>query len=318
MQHPAVLAWFQIDGNRPIPSKVEHIYGKLRKKPVFRLHDVEAGNRSIIAKRCYTATGKIEDSIYRKILPTLGFPAPCYFGLIAEDEKYSWLFFEDLGEIPFLYDNSKHRDAASRWLGRLHSEATQLPKSIKLESRGPGYYFNHLHAGRSKILKNMDNPSFGEDNCSLLLEIVKLLDLIASGWDNISSACDDMPKTFVHGGIKPLNMLVREEREELIVYFIDWEVAGWGVPAPDLAPRSQYPNGLINAKIYLQYVNDQWPGMKLKDIKRMAATGYFFRRLAATDWATSSFSRYPEGALRLLEIYLKDLTKSMSLKPWDY
>lgn len=318
-QHPAVLAWFQISGIRSLPSRVEHIYGIRRKKPVYRLIEADAADRSVIAKRCYSATGIIEDKIYKKILPTLEFPAPHYYGLFTENEEFSWLFLEDVGEDIFQYKKVEHQDAAARWLGRLHSRATRLSKSFKLEGRGSDYYLNHLHAGRARILENMNNPSLREADCSVLLEMVSLLEVIALDWNNIYSACDDMPNTLVHGGIKPLNMVIGHDGSEAIVYFIDWERAGWGMPAPDLAPaQNRFSDGLINLETYWQNVREQWPNLSLPDIHRMAAIGYFLNRVAATNWATSSLSsHYTEGAVALLELYLKDLTRSLRFRSWE-
>lgn len=318
-QHPAVIAWTGVNGKQPLPSKIELLKRKDRNRLVFRLSDAEASNRPIIAKRCHRTTGAIENKIYEQILPDLKLSSPRYYGLFVEDEENCWLFLEDVGENPYLHDNLEHRDAAAQWLGRLHSRGVPLNNSFELEGRGTEHYFNHLQAGRMRIFENMDNPTLSEEDCSFLLEVIDTLESIASYWPEISSACDDMPNTVVHCDFRPKNMFVRHEGKDVIVYPIDWEMAGWGLPAPDLAPSDErYSDGLINLEVYRQCIRDEWPGLTMQDFDRILAIGYLFRRLAATDWATMSLRfQPPELALLLLDIYLKDLDLALHEKPWE-
>ncbi|UCG22971.1 MAG: aminoglycoside phosphotransferase family protein [Chloroflexota bacterium] len=318
MQHPAVSAWMRFNGEGLAPSHVEPLKGATRRRSVFRLHGVGTVGRPVIAKRCYLSTGRVEDFLYRQILPQLPVSAPRYYGYARDDEQLCWLFLEDIGDQRIDHSDPEQQAAVSTWLGRLHANAAVV-KPAGLADRGPGHYFNHLDSGRKNILDNLGNPVLSEEDRTVLLAAAKRLDEIAACWDRVAAACEEIPCTLVHGDFRPKNVFVRQEAGGSVIYPLDWEMAGWGVPAPDLAPsRDRYAGSLINLEIYRQIVAAAWPNMDKPQLERMVVIGYLFRRLAAVAWASMSLPYDSTAkAVSLLDTYEKNLAVAIRAGYWS-
>src|SRR3990172_6727851 len=72
---------------------------------------------------------------------------------------------------------------------------------------------------------------------------------------------------------------------------MDWETAGWGVPAADLAPCSGVPPApQMDMTLYGSMVRECWPSLDTQAIQRLATVGRLFRRLAAIHWASVSLA----------------------------
>src|SRR3990172_4316149 len=117
-QHPATLAWRQINGSRA-PQAIE-VLQKQKKSEVYRLLKGIRNGESIIAKRCVTKTGKFERVIYEEILPLLPVSQLQYYGSFQENDSYMWLFLADAGKSLFSITDKSHRGLAAHWLGGLH------------------------------------------------------------------------------------------------------------------------------------------------------------------------------------------------------
>ena len=87
-----------------------------------------------------------------------------------------------------------------------------------------------------------------------------------------------MPPTLVHGDFRPKNAYVRAGANGLDLFAIDWETAGWGVPAVDLIG--------IDLPTYWSVVQPSWPDVRLEDVRRLAAVGRVLRPLAAIRWVS--------------------------------
>jgi hypothetical protein len=61
---------------------------------------------------------------------------------------------------------------------------------------------------------------------------------------------------------------------------IDWETAGWGLPAADLAR--------VDVDAYADIVREWWPGVDITAVRRLARVGRVFRFLAAIGWESAS------------------------------
>jgi len=114
----------------------------------------------------------------------------------------------------------------------------------------------------------------------------------------------------VHGDFRPRNAYLRSDGTQLHVFPIDWEHAGWGVPAADLTR--------IDLPTYWMTVRASWPGLRLVDVERLGRVGQIFRRLAAIHWMTPQLAYdrpdWLRGALVNLQAFhvqLADATRAV-------
>ena len=135
-------------------------------------------------------------------------------------------------------------------------------------------------AYRDAIRVNIANPLLAAVDVVLLDRLAKTLDRVEGDWDRLDETCTRTPATLVHGDIQRKNMYVRagDDGKEPALYVIDWETAGWGVPAVDL-PKIDLP-------AYCDTVRSAWPGVRLEDVRRLAAVGVVFLQLAAIHWVS--------------------------------
>jgi aminoglycoside phosphotransferase (APT) family kinase protein len=118
---------------------------------------------------------------------------------------------------------------------------------------------------------------------SELLAIVSLLDALEVRWDHVEGCCTAMPRTLVHGDFQARNMSVRMSQGGPALVPFDWELAGWGVPAPDL-DQSTGQTACADLTAYWSVVRKTWPQYEVHDIQQWAAYGRLFRLLASIHW----------------------------------
>src|SRR5207244_11271110 len=92
-----------------------------------------------------------------------------------------------------------------------------------------------------------------------------------------------------HGDLARRNTRFRVNADNRGLVVFDWEMAGRGVPAPDLASSliRKYPACLAT---YFSSIRQAWPTLNFEDILRMADVGRILRIIAALDWASLSLS----------------------------
>src|SRR6266702_1245970 len=102
LAHPAVRAWQQLDPERVVPDRITPAKFKPNKpRPnltVYRLEGVGIDGAAVIAKRCTREGGRIERTVYERILPHVPLAGPRYYGTVEgpPDEDVCWLL---IGEI---------------------------------------------------------------------------------------------------------------------------------------------------------------------------------------------------------------------------
>ena len=99
------------------------------------------------------------------------------------------------------------------------------------------------------------------------------------------------------------------------MFVLDWETAGWGPPAVDLAPaRGPFSARHVDIKTYVSIAHDSWANLDSQMIGRLVAAGTIFRRLAAMDWASSDLAfddvSLPVGRLRVYRSELLEATRA--------
>jgi len=243
----------------------------------------------VFAKRCDAASGAVERTCYEELVPGLEMSSPTYYGSLAEPDGTCWLFLEDVGRERLSGHDPTHRALVSRWLGRLHRSGAHLEAARKLPEGGPPRYLEHLRGGRARIRQSFHNPALGEDDREFLASVVAVMDRVERAWGAIERACAGLPETVVHGDFRPKNVRVREEIGGPVLYALDWELAGWGIPVVDLAPADGFdPTLQFDPELYAAELRGHGAALDREDVVRLSRIGFLLRRLAAIDWETLS------------------------------
>ncbi|TMB07524.1 MAG: hypothetical protein E6J71_29505, partial [Deltaproteobacteria bacterium] len=258
--HPAVAAWRQLAPDAPDPERIE-VLRQGKKSATYRLVEPTPGSASIIAQRACMAKALIERTVYEEILPHLPVTSPCYYGFRAEDPHFAWLFLEDIGDERHTASDHAQLVLAGRWVGLMHTAAAHLPAARGLPDGGPPRYLDHLRGGLQTVRANLANPALTADDAATLGRLASDLDRLESAWAALACACTGLPATLVHGDLQRKNLYVRNDAGQTALYAIDWETAGWGVPAADLAR--------IDLPTYWSVVRSVWPDVRLEDARRL-------------------------------------------------
>lgn len=286
MDHPAAGAWRKLGAESAQPRRIELLRARKGGGAVYRLGG-SALERGIIAKRCGLRAGENERFVYQEILPQLPVSTLQCYGLVVDDDpEFCWLFLEDAGDEKYSSQRAEHRILAGQWLGAMHVAAHRLSLSGRLSERKPTDYLQMLELGRDMIRTHLSH-SFPPDDVKMLSAAVSHLDCLERHWDQIERLCEGMPRTLIHDDLATKNARVRNDRgiESLLV--MDWESAGWGVPAADLA---QFIGGVLTPDLaaYGSAVRACWP-FELRDLRRFAEVGACFRMLNGLAWTNWGF-----------------------------
>jgi aminoglycoside/choline kinase family phosphotransferase len=297
--HPAARAWRKLTNRQVVPESVEIIQERVRRPDeiyrmtgepsVYRLTGVAPDGTNVIAKRCESAAASTECLIYQNVLPYLPVSALRYYGLVADDDRqFCWLLLEDAGEEPYLLDVEEHRVLAGHWLGVMNVSAQQLRAATRLPDRGLGFYFKRLLASRETIRAIVEKSTFSDRDVTLLRALISHCDALQRQWEGIAQFCNRMPRTLVHGDFAIQNARLRSGPAGNNLLLMDWEGAGWGSPAADLA---QFVGGSLSPDLrtYHSVVCSTWPGIALADLERLAEFGRMFRLISSLDWANSGY-----------------------------
>jgi len=315
----AAKAWRTLGESRGQPVSIEILKNGRKKRGICRLSGVGREGTAVIAKRCRKATGTIERTIYEEVLPHLPVTAPRYYGFVEEDETFCWLFLEDVGRQRFSPLIEEDRVLAARWLGLMHTTATRVATTARLPDRGPDYYLEHLRSARRAILQSLSDPALNADDAAVLTNVVSQFNTLESGWQQLEKCCAGIPATLVHGDFRRKNLYVQTTDQAGPGLFpIDWETAGYGVPAADLAPsRRRYSGHHVDLATYLSIAQGCWPSLDMPALHELVRAGSIFRRLAAMDWASRSLSfEWTEGPIGLLRGYQAELADMMESTSW--
>jgi aminoglycoside/choline kinase family phosphotransferase len=289
----ALEAW-RSAGTQRCPKRVERlvefkhsrVYERAR---IFRLVEASPRGEGVVAKGAPSRTLVTEAFVYREILPKLGLPAPEYYGYL-DDGEGSWLFIEEVRGEHFSHRSPAHQALAVRWLATLHTMTSQLHLADRLPPETPGAYLSCLSTARQSILASSNTlPSPARSMVSALLET---LDHIEAVWDAASRHCATMPHCLVHADFVSKNVLVtrRSDCDQLMV--LDWGIAGWGTPAPDLEH--------IDPAKYFALVRTTWPAIRYSDVTALKSIGTVMRHLGLIEVWASSLCGQPEWAIQRL------------------
>ncbi len=312
-RHPAVAAWRAIDRGNRLPQAVQ-VLQQHKKSDVFCLQQALPSGAGVIAKRGTRDTARLERTMYEEVLPTLPISALRYYGYLEAGDGAVWIFIEDAGGLKFSAAEEAHRILAAHWLGALHSSAGRTSALEILPRRDPSSCLEMLRAGRANIRKSFINPAMSTTYVDELEEVVALLDRLEAHWPVLEASCRTFPSTLVHGDWRPKNVRVRQTEQGTRLYVMDWETAGWGVPAVDLA-NSHGPSDapLLDLSVYHAIVGKVWPDLDLRTLHYMTHIGRILRRVVAIYWASLGldFAWIEKNMLRM-RIYREELDQALT------
>ena len=279
-EHPAVQAWRELRPERTLPEEIEILKNKYKNLTVYRLAGVGPRGSSVIAKRCKRENALIERTIYEEIIPHLPVSTARYYGFVEESEsKFCWQFLEDVGEERYSPNIEEHRALAARWLGHMHTFAARVGQAPTLPDQGASWYRKRLQSVRGNILRRLANHALNAEHVEILQTVVSQMDVLELRWNELEKCCAGIPSTLVHNDFVPKNIRIRNTPSGMVLLPFDWDVAGWGVPATDVAE--------LDVGVYWSVVRDHWPSLDLPAIRRLATAGRIFSLLSAFYWASS-------------------------------
>jgi len=319
--HPAVRAWCGLYPHAE-PRSITPLRVRKRKSSVYRLEGVGQAGSPVIAKRCRTAVAQVERMVYEDVLADLTVPSLRYYGFVEEpDAASSWLFIEEASGPDYSNLLPEHRARAGRWLGLLHAAAADAAAGERLPDGGPGRYHERLRKLRETFRQHLDNPVLLPEDVAFLEGLLARLDDLAGRWHLVEGVCRGVPATLVHGDFNGRNMRLRTVGNEGTITVFDWEDAGWGVPAVDLAQQLTVPSGQLSANpdvpSYWSAVHQRWPHLSSEACWQLAYCGTVFRTLSAMSWIADDLANdWAHASLRDMRLYAAELDGALERLDW--
>ena len=319
--HPAARAWSRLHPDAE-PLGIEPLKVRQHKNMIYRLAGAGPSGAPVIAKRCPREVARLERTVYEEILPRFGVPSLRQYGYLEEPEGlYCWLFMEEANGISYSNLIPEHRAHAARWLGLLHSGlATDTAAGRALPDAGPARYLGVLQSIREAMQRHLDNPILSEGDLGFLQAMQSRFDDLAAHWSRLEDICDAAPRTLVHGDFNGKNIRLRSVNGESTLLVFDWENAGWGVPAVDLAQLSVQSRRLAanpDLATYGSLVRERWPELPPAAWERLAYCGTVFRTLCALSWDMESLATdWAHQYVGNMHMYAEELENALERLGW--
>jgi phosphotransferase family enzyme len=314
-EHRAVQAWLQVHAGPWEPGSLEVLQGR-RYSTVYRLNHSKQGEARVIAKRCRTATARMERMIYQQLLPLTGLPALSCYGLLEEPGgQFSWLFLEDAAGRRYSPLLPEHRTLAGRWLGEIQLVTGSADLKRWLPQRELDYYRQLLCGCQAMLLDHLNGGLLSSEDGTVLHNIAAHLDVVESLWREIEETCAPMPPSLVHGDFVIKNLRICDTVHGPAILVFDWEFAGWGSPVIDLA---QFIDRTASPELsrYCSILQREHSHLNLCDIQAAAACGNLLRLVNQISWATAGQESIPSTQLiktiALLRSYESTITAALS------
>lgn len=307
--HPAVRAWAGLRPRRARPTAVG-VLKDTRKTGVFRLEAAGPGGAAVIAKRCRRGSGEVERTLYEEVFPRLPVRTPRCHGFVEDGPESCWLFLEDADGETYSPGLGGHGALAARWLAGLHTAAGALDLRDRLPGRGPDHYRAELRAATGRMRHGRDNPALRPGDGELLGDVLARCADLDGRWALVERLGDGLPRTLVHGDFVPKNLRIRPGPAGPLLLVFDWEVAGWGLPAADVAECA-------DLDAYTSAARAAWPHVGGAAVRRLAFVGALFRLVSALSWASWDLgSARVSRCLTYLGCYRDELTAALAADRW--
>ncbi len=325
--HPAVAAWSLLKPKRVVPARIVSLKERHKmsaKSAVFRLEGVGRGGSGVVAKRCRRWSALLERRIYEEILPRLPVRSLEYAGFIEEpDTDFCWLFTEDVGDKWYCPEIETHRILAAQWLAKIHLHAARLDLE-GFPDRGLAYYRNRLQVVRTDLERLRCAPALLEEHRLVMDDLMAHCVVVDDHWRAIETVANRLPVTLVHGDLVRKNLRIRNEFGTTDFFAVDWENAGVGSPATDLA-RSPSMTGLsdftaaLSIAAYWSSVRHHWTDLSLAVVREMANIGLIFRCLSSIQWEIERLDAngYVDRCMPRLAIFRDGLSEAVAEAGWS-
>jgi len=318
-EHRAVQAWLQLQSDSWEPGSLE-VLQRRRYSTVYRLNHATQHRMGVIAKRCRTARARLERFILGELLPRTGMPVLACYGLLEDpDGDFCWLFLEDAAGCFYSPQLPDHRALAGYWLAEIQLTTAAADFKSLLPNRELDYYLQLLRNCQAIVHSLYGTPLSAEDT-ALFRKIAIHLDVLESHWSELEKISELMPPALVHGDFVIKNLRIRETDNGPALLAFDWEFAGWGLPAADLAQsidRAASPD----LSIYCSVLNRGHPHLDLHDIEAVAACGNLLRLINQMSWATAGLEfALPAQLLKAiptLRFYEPAMPKALTALRWS-
>jgi len=214
-------------------------------------------------------------------------PALHCYGLLEEsDGEFCWLFLEDAAGIRYSSQLPHNCALAGCWLAETQLAAVSAGLRSGLPGRELAHYLGLLRSCRGMLLHHLGGRALSAEDAALFRNLVAHLDALESLWGKLVEICRVVPRTLVHGDFVNKNLRVRDTAAGNVLLVFDWEFAGWGVPAADLAQlidRVASPD----LRLYCSILNREYSHVHLRDIQAVASCGNLLRLIDQMSWATA-------------------------------
>ena len=301
--HSAVQAWFRLRPDSSEPCGVILLKSTSR-STVCRIEGIGPGGSGIVAKRCPRADGEFEVFIYREVLGRLPMESVRCYGFIDDDAgEHGWLFLENGGVTQVAGEGESFPIAFAHWLAILHASASSLAIRGRLPERGPAWFLEILRASRQGLCQSLPERIWGDLDRSAVERILACFEILERNWHLVEERCEGLPRTLVHCDLQPKNVLIRRSASGIAFLPLDWEEAGWGAPAADLAG--------IDAVSYCSTARKTWASTELQRVEEQVRCGALFKTLSCVGWEMGRLATgSEEKAMRRLRIYASWLSAS--------
>lgn len=312
-EHAAVRAWRSLAPDAPEPTGV-HVLRQRGKSTVYRLEAAGPLGTHVVAKHCRTAAGLVECRVHAEILPRLPVTTARCHGHASEADGTRWLFLEYVDGARFTPALVADRVLAARWLALLHTSAATLDLAARLPDRGPAHHLAQLRQAGELLRAAHDDGAHAAEERALLAGVASQCERVDARWGEVEERCAAMPRTLVHGDFRPKNVYLRDGRRQLVA--LDWETAGWGVPAADVASIRGAPGETAALGEYESAARGRWPRLTMESLGRMVTIGKLFRRIAAISWCSVSLHGRWERSILAMRVHVTELDALLAEARW--
>lgn len=249
------------------------------KSKVHRVH-FENGRPSLIVKLGYSPFVARDIKMF-EFLRAVGCRAPTVLGVLPASDSRSWVVTEDAGDQHPDLALPAHQHTVSRWIAQLHVLAT--PLELELPIRGLSYYVETAKSTSHALRQLVDAVSAEVEVEPEICELSSLCADAARLLLEATAVAEEFPATLVHGDFVAKNLLIEQTSDGAFdVICLDWETAGIGSPAPDMAR--------VDHAEYLAVAGESWRDITLETVNRQASLGILERLVQAVAWELNSFA----------------------------
>jgi hypothetical protein len=285
-----------------------HLLKKAKKSLVVRIagHD----RPPFVAKRTRSTTASFEHRVYAELLPGLPVRTLGLLGFIESDDKWSWLFLEDAGDLGWSTHSAGERRDVGIMLGRIMSVTATMQLPDWLPLTGVDHYRAILDTARGQLCeRGADLP--------VVADVVGQLDRVERSWHHVSENAAASPRVLCHSDIRPDNIRLVKTGKKVEPVLLDWELAARGPSTIDLGCRAM--TGATDPLIegYRSGTGDlvRSPAQTLEH----ARSGRVFRLLNAVNWAAKDLgtasSERGESNLRSYVSHLERVLGELGVRP---